>query len=115
MPRMMDENISIRFFAAFTLPGVAVIGALLGFLWGQIGDNRRTIALTPGLITVAVADNSQFQISGRIRVWDSLTETQDRLNNVDLDQARLEGRLEEVLKAMDRVIVRLDNFSRINP
>ncbi len=111
----MDENITIRFFVAFSLPAVAIFGALLGFLWGEIVDNRRNIDLLPSLINVAVADDSQFQISQRLRVWDSLTDTQDRLINVDLDQARLEGRLEEVLKAMDRVVVRLDNFSRQDP
>lgn len=106
--RIMDDYVTLRLLLILAGVGMSVVSASGGFMWSEIMDNRKSIASFPAMIETQVQDNSSFQIEQRIRVWDSLNSQQQQVIALDRDQARLEGRIEEMLKALDRVIAKLD-------
>jgi hypothetical protein len=111
--RIMDDAVSLRLLLLLGGLGIGVFSGMLGFLWNEIVDNRAAIDNVPGLIEQAIQRNSEFQVEQRIRLWDRLNKTQEALNGIDRNQARFEGRLEQMLKSMDRVIDQLNQLKSV--
>ena len=110
--RIMDDYVTLRLFMLLSGAGIAAIGGMFGFLWSEIAVNRELISVIPAQVEIAVAENSKFHIEQRIRVWDRTAGLEEDIIRIDRDQARLTGRIEGLIKELDRVINRLDEVNK---
>jgi len=88
----MDRPITLRLLFLVLGPALLVVGIALGILWSEVTANR------------------QFAVDQRVRLWNELIKTQDELQGVDLDQARLEGSVAQMVISMNRLLDKLDDM-----
>ena len=109
--KIMDDPVTLRLFMSFSGVGILVTGSILGFMWNDILTNRLSLTHIPAQIDLAIATSSKFHTDQRIRVWDRVEANENQMTVIGKNQARLEGRLEGLLKELDRMIARLDKLN----
>ena len=106
--KIMDDYVTLRLLMSLAVPGIGIYGALLGVLWAEIRANASRLDQVPAQIEAAIETNSGFHIDQRVRIWNRINEEEAARQRTDKDVAEMSGRVEALVRELDRVIRRLD-------
>lgn len=109
--RIMDDFVTLRLLMSLAVPGIGIYGALLGVLWAEIRDNTDRLDAVPAQISQALSKESTFHTEQRVRIWNRINEEEAARQRTDKDVAEMSGRVEALVRELDRIIKRLDTLN----
>lgn len=113
--RIMDDYVTLRLFLTFSGIGVSVmasvLGVALGYMWAEIKANSQDLKRVPTMIESAISENSSFHVEQRVRLWNRVNEEEAARQRTEKDVAEMSGRVEALIRELDRVIKRLDDVN----
>ena len=109
MPIHIEPRVSLGNIATAAL---VVIGVVISYTQLQEGVQSNAKAIAS--LEKVVAENRQFQIDQRVRVWDRVSDLENKVSSMSNSISRLEAGQEFIIRQTENISQKLDNLLEKN-